>query len=58
MPPLRRVFWNCSKSSICIFHLVSEKSMFKNQKLNKNDIKMLYECLTLVEGKTGKPVKQ
>ena len=23
---------------------------------NKNDIKMLYECLTLVEGKTGKPV--
>ena len=25
---------------------------------NKNDIKMLYECLTLVEGKTGKPVKQ
>ena len=25
---------------------------------NKNDIKMLYECLTLVEGKPGKPVKQ
>ena len=24
----------------------------------KNNIKMLYECLTLVGGKTGKPVKQ
>ena len=25
---------------------------------NKNDITMLYESLTLVEGKTEKPVKQ
>ena len=50
------------KNSFCAFccsrKLLFEKDQTLFKYINKNDIKMLYECLTLVEGKTGKPVKQ